>query len=62
MIKTYVTSLELQYFFDKQLVFNCLFVGFYVLFIDMDSTNYYIFIKYVWIMIYLLILYIIHVN
>ncbi len=47
MTKTYVTSLELQYLFDNQLVSNCLFIGFYVLFIDMDNTNYYIFIKYV---------------
>jgi len=26
MIKTYVVSLELQYLFDNQLVFNCLLV------------------------------------
>ncbi len=26
MIKTYVASLELQYLFDNQLVFNCLLV------------------------------------
>jgi hypothetical protein len=57
MIKTYVTSLELQYLFDNQLLFNYLFIGFYVLFIDMDSTNCYFFTKYVWVMIYLLILY-----
>ncbi len=47
MIKTYGISLELQYFFDNQLVSNFLFIGFYVLFIDMDSPNYYIFTKYV---------------
>ncbi len=47
MIKTYVTSLELQYLFDNQLLFNYLFIGFYVLFIDMDSTNCYFFTKYV---------------
>jgi len=47
MIKTYVTSLELQYLFDNQLVSNCLLIGFYVLFIDMDNINYYIFTKYV---------------
>jgi hypothetical protein len=45
MFKTYVTSLELQYLFDNQLVSNCFF--FNVLFIDMDYTNYYICIKYV---------------
>jgi hypothetical protein len=28
MIKTYVISLELQYFFDNQLVSNFLFIGF----------------------------------
>jgi hypothetical protein len=47
MIKTYVISLELQYLFDNQLVSNFLFIGFHVLFIDMDSANYYIFTKYV---------------
>jgi hypothetical protein len=47
MIKTYVTSLELQYLFNNQLVSNCLFIGIYVLFIDMENTNYYIFTKYV---------------
>jgi hypothetical protein len=26
MIKTYVVSLELQYLFDNQLVFNCLLI------------------------------------
>jgi hypothetical protein len=41
------TSLELQYLFDNQLVYNCLFIDFYVLFINMDNTNYYIFTKYV---------------
>jgi hypothetical protein len=57
MIKTYVTSLELQYLFDNQIVSNFLFIDFYVLFIDMENTNYYIFTKYVSVMIYLLILY-----
>jgi hypothetical protein len=57
MIKTFVTSLELQYLSDNQLEFNFLFIDFYVLFVEMDSTNYHIFIKYVRIMIYLLILY-----
>jgi hypothetical protein len=47
MIKTYVTSLELQYLFDNQIVSIFLFIDFYVLFIDMDNTNYYIFTKYV---------------
>jgi len=42
-----VASLELQYFFDNQLVSNCLLV--FVLFINIDSINYYIFIKYIWI-------------
>jgi len=51
MIKTYVPSLELQYLFDNQLVFNWLLV--YCMFIDINDTNYYIFIKYIWVMIYL---------
>ncbi len=49
--------MELQYLSDNQLEFNFLFIDFYVLFVEMDSTNYHIFIKYVRIMIYLLILY-----
>jgi hypothetical protein len=51
MIKTYVPSLESQYLFDNQLVFNWLLV--YCMFIDINNTNYYIFIKYIWVMIYL---------
>jgi hypothetical protein len=45
MIKTYVASLELQYLFDNQLVSNYLLV--FLLLIDIDNPNYYIFTKYI---------------
>jgi hypothetical protein len=62
MIKTYVVYLELQYFLDNQLVFNCLLVfcivyWYFVMFININSKNYYIFIKYIWVMICLYKLY-----
>jgi hypothetical protein len=54
MIKTYVTPLELQYLFDNQLVSNFFIYWFLCTVYWHGNTNYYIFTKYVWVMIYII--------